>query len=43
MLSSPCKALRSQGYQFFSPESSAAVKPCLWCKKALKGGEQCYK
>ncbi len=40
---SPCKALRSQGYQFFSPESSAAVKPCLWCKKALKGGEQCYK
>jgi tRNA wybutosine-synthesizing protein 1 len=40
---SPCKALRSQGYQFFSPLSSAAVKPCLWCKKALKGGEQCYK
>jgi tRNA wybutosine-synthesizing protein 1 len=40
---SPCKALRNQGYQFFSPESSAAVKPCLWCKKALKGGEQCYK
>jgi tRNA wybutosine-synthesizing protein 1 len=39
----PCKALRSQGYQFFSPDSSAAVKPCLWCKKALKGGEQCYK
>ena len=38
-----CKALRSQGYQFFSAESSAAVKPCLWCKKALKGGEQCYK
>jgi tRNA wybutosine-synthesizing protein 1 len=33
----------SQGYQFFSPDSSAAVKPCLWCKKALKGGEQCYK
>jgi tRNA wybutosine-synthesizing protein 1 len=43
MLLTPCKALRSQGYQFFSPESSAAVKPCLWCKKALKGGEQCYK
>ena len=39
----PCKALRGQGYQFFSPDSSAAVKPCLWCKKALKGGEQCYK
>ena len=43
MPSSPCKALRSQGYQFFSPASSAAVKPCLWCKKALKGGDQCYK
>ncbi|HOH80114.1 MAG TPA: 4-demethylwyosine synthase TYW1 [Methanoregulaceae archaeon] len=43
MPSSPCKALRGQGYQFFSPESSAAVKPCLWCKKALKGGAQCYK
>jgi tRNA wybutosine-synthesizing protein 1 len=43
MLSPQCKALRSQGYQFFSPDSSAAVKPCLWCKKALKGGEMCYK
>jgi tRNA wybutosine-synthesizing protein 1 len=43
MLSLPCKALRSQGYQFVSSDSSAAVKPCLWCKKALKGGEMCYK
>jgi tRNA wybutosine-synthesizing protein 1 len=43
MLSPPCKALRGQGYQFFSPDSSAAVKPCLWCKKALKGGDMCYK
>ncbi|HIH27267.1 MAG TPA: 4-demethylwyosine synthase TYW1 [Methanoregulaceae archaeon] len=43
MISTPCKALRSQGYQFFSPDSSAAVKPCLWCKKALKGGDTCYK
>jgi tRNA wybutosine-synthesizing protein 1 len=41
--SPPCKALRTQGYQFFAPDSSAAVKPCLWCKKALKGGEKCYK
>ncbi len=43
ILSPPCKALRSQGYQFISPGSSAAVKPCLWCKKALKGGDKCYK
>jgi len=42
-LSPPCEALRKQGYQFFAPDSSAAVKPCLWCKKALKGGEMCYK
>lgn len=31
------------GYQFFHPESSAALKPCLWCKRSLSGGEQCYK
>jgi tRNA wybutosine-synthesizing protein 1 len=43
MHSSPCDPLRKQGYQFFSPTSSAAVKPCLWCKRALKGGELCYK
>ncbi|MDI9633155.1 MAG: 4-demethylwyosine synthase TYW1 [Methanolinea sp.] len=41
--SPPCDALRKQGYQFFSEGSSAALKPCLWCKKALRGGEQCYK
>jgi len=39
----PCEALRRQGYQFFAPDSSAALKPCLWCKRALRGGEQCYK
>jgi len=43
MLSGPCDALRKQGYQFFSPQSSAALKPCLWCKRALAGGEMCYK
>jgi tRNA wybutosine-synthesizing protein 1 len=43
MQSAPCKALKKQGYQFFSEQSSAAVKPCLWCKRALKGGDMCYK
>jgi tRNA wybutosine-synthesizing protein 1 len=47
MPSTPCEeprlALRRQGYQFVSPTSSASVKPCLWCKRALCGGEQCYK
>ncbi len=43
MRSGPCKILRRQGYQFFTEDSSAAVKPCLWCKRALRGGEQCYK
>jgi tRNA wybutosine-synthesizing protein 1 len=31
------------GYLFFDPSSSAALKPCLWCKRALTGGEMCYK
>ena len=43
MLSAPCDALRKQGYQFFSPQSSAALKPCLWCKRSLAGGDMCYK
>jgi tRNA wybutosine-synthesizing protein 1 len=43
MPSGPCDALNRQGYLFFSPESSAALKPCLWCKRALAGGEMCYK
>ena len=43
MPSAPCEALRKQGYQFFSKTSSAALKPCLWCKRALAGGEMCYK
>lgn len=43
MPSAPCDALRRQGYQFFSKTSSAALKPCLWCKRALTGGEMCYK
>jgi len=43
MRSRPCDPLKRQGYQFVTPRSSAAVKPCLWCVKALKGGEMCYK
>lgn len=43
MPSGPCDALRRQGYQFFSPPSSAALKPCMWCKRALAGGDMCYK
>ncbi|MEI6292378.1 MAG: 4-demethylwyosine synthase TYW1 [Methanomicrobiales archaeon] len=43
MQSAPCEALKKQGYQFFSERSTAAVKPCLWCKRALRGGEMCYK
>jgi len=43
MPSGPCDALNKQGYLFFSPTSSAALKPCLWCKRALTGGEMCYK
>ena len=31
------------GYLFFDPSSSAALKPCLWCKRALTGGDMCYK
>ena len=43
MLSEPCDALRRQGYQFFSKTSGAALKPCMWCKRALMGGDMCYK
>jgi len=39
----PAIALRRMGYLFFDPSSSAALKPCLWCKRALTGGEMCYK
>ena len=43
MPSEPCDALHKQGYLFFSPTSTAALKPCLWCKRALAGGDMCYK
>jgi tRNA wybutosine-synthesizing protein 1 len=43
MPSEPCDALRRQGYQFFSKTTSAALKPCMWCKSALGGGDMCYK
>lgn len=43
MHSEACKSLRKQGYQFFSATSSAALKPCMWNVRALRGGEKCYK
>ena len=43
MRSPQCNPLKRQGYQFFNDGSSAAVKPCLWCRKALKGNGACYK
>jgi tRNA wybutosine-synthesizing protein 1 len=44
MHSLPCRApLRRQGYLFFSPRSTAALKPCLWCKSALQEKGVCYK
>ncbi|HJK14222.1 MAG TPA: radical SAM protein, partial [Methanocorpusculum sp.] len=39
----PQNSLHRQGYNFIAENSSAAVKPCMWCKRALRGGEQCYK
>ena len=43
MPSKPCEPLQKQGYQFFSKTSTAALKPCMWCKRALQGGDMCYK
>jgi tRNA wybutosine-synthesizing protein 1 len=43
MHSEACKSLRKQGYHFFSTTSSAALKPCMWNVRALRGGEKCYK
>jgi tRNA wybutosine-synthesizing protein 1 len=43
MHSAACDALKKQGYQFFNDKSSAAVKPCLWNKRTLRGGDMCYK
>ncbi|MHC1626829.1 MAG: 4-demethylwyosine synthase TYW1 [Methanoculleaceae archaeon] len=43
MRSEACEILKKQGYQFFSPRSSAALKPCMWNKRTLRGGEMCYK
>ncbi|NLX49916.1 MAG: 4-demethylwyosine synthase TYW1 [Methanospirillum sp.] len=47
MPSRPCdparEALARQGYLFVDPRSTAAVKPCLWARRALGGGEACYK
>ena len=35
--------LHRQGYNFVSEKSTAAVKPCMWCKRAVRGGDSCYK
>ncbi|NYT04833.1 MAG: 4-demethylwyosine synthase TYW1 [Methanomicrobiales archaeon] len=43
MRSKACNPLVRQGYHFFSPASSAALKPCMWTVRALRGGETCYK
>ncbi|EJG06313.1 MAG: 4-demethylwyosine synthase TYW1 [Methanofollis liminatans] len=47
MPSAPCEegriALRKQGYQFVAPDATAAVKPCMWNKRTLRGGDMCYK
>ena len=43
MPSVPCDTLQRQGYQFFTKTSTAALKPCMWCKRALAGGDMCYK
>ncbi len=37
------RALEKQGYLFFSDKSSAALKPCMWNKRSLQGGDMCYK
>ncbi|HJJ55756.1 MAG TPA: 4-demethylwyosine synthase TYW1 [Methanocorpusculum sp.] len=42
-LNTPIEKLHKQGYNFISDNSSAAIKPCLWCKRSLRGGDQCYK
>ncbi len=34
------QALARQGYHLVG---SAAVKPCLWLSRAMRGGDQCYK
>ncbi len=39
----PKTSLHRQGYNFIADGASAAVKPCMWCKRALRGGESCYK
>ncbi|HUM81670.1 MAG TPA: radical SAM protein, partial [Methanothrix sp.] len=36
----PSETLARQGYHLIG---SAAVKPCLWLNRSLRGGDQCYK
>lgn len=35
------KSLEKQGYRVVGNHS--AIKPCLWCKKAIRGEDVCYK
>ena len=43
MSENPRESLHRQGYNFISDESTAAIKPCMWCKRAVRGGDSCYK
>ncbi|OFV67363.1 MAG: wyosine biosynthesis protein TYW1 [Candidatus Syntrophoarchaeum caldarius] len=35
--------LESQGYHLFGEHKHSATKRCLWLRRALRGGELCYK
>lgn len=37
------RRLELQGYHLFGEHQHSATKPCLWLKKAMRGGEFCYK
>lgn len=41
--SAPTPSLQRQGYNFVREGASASVKPCMWCKRSLREGAQCYK
>lgn len=35
------RLLKKQGYRVIG--NHCAIKPCLWCKRSIKGGDACYK
>jgi tRNA wybutosine-synthesizing protein 1 len=37
------KSLQRQHYRFFGRHNHAAAKLCLWTRKSIRGGGQCYK